>query len=355
MGPVALSKAIHHGLDGNTQAGTLAHRDASGDGQQLVSVIIPAYNAASSIDHTLRSARAQTHSNLEIIVVDDGSTDDTCAIAERHVRADARVHLVRQQNDGVAAARNAGLRRARGRYFAPLDADDVWRRDKIALQLAAVERSGYDAAIVYCWYATIDEDGEIIQYVGDSKEEHDVLDAMCIRNIVGNGSSPLILRDAALELGGYDSMLREKGAQGCEDYKLYLQLAERLPFVLVRDYLVGYRIHSRNMSLFGDTMVRSRRLVTDEIGTRRPDLVDRLQRGNARAKRLLVARNLRAGRLASAARAYRDMIRDDPLNALKESVLLVRRAVRTTARDSMRLLGLRRRRTFPIGDPDRVG
>ena len=83
--------------------------------------------------------------------------------------------------------------------------------------------------------------------------------------------------------------------------------------------------------------------------------MDRLQRGNARAKRLLVARNLRAGRFASAARAYRDMMRDDPLNALKESVLLVRRAVRTTVRDSMRLLGLRRRRSFPIGDPDSLG
>jgi glycosyltransferase involved in cell wall biosynthesis len=91
----------------------------------LVSVIIAAFNAAAHIEETCRSALSQTHTALEVIVVDDGSTDDTAAIVERIARTDPRVRLFRQVNRGVAAARNAAIAEAKGEFIAPLDADDI--------------------------------------------------------------------------------------------------------------------------------------------------------------------------------------------------------------------------------------
>src|SRR5689334_2996184 len=87
----------------------------------LVSVIIAAFNAAAHIEETCRSALSQTHTALEVIVVDDGSTDDTAAIVERIARTDSRVRLFRQVNRGVAAARNAAIAEAQGEFIAPLD------------------------------------------------------------------------------------------------------------------------------------------------------------------------------------------------------------------------------------------
>src|SRR5215213_5558127 len=106
--------------------------------EPLVSVIVPAYNAASTLDDTLRSIRSQTHSNLDIIIVNDGSTDDTLAIAERHSGQDDRIRVVSQMNAGVAAARNLGVRLSRGELIAPIDADDLWARHKIAEQVGAL-------------------------------------------------------------------------------------------------------------------------------------------------------------------------------------------------------------------------
>src|ERR1700674_400681 len=89
----------------------------------LVTVVIPAFNAARTIDETLRSVRSQTHRRLEILIVDDGSTDATPQIVERHVAEDRRIRLIRQPNAGVAAARNKGVVEAAGDLVAPIDAD----------------------------------------------------------------------------------------------------------------------------------------------------------------------------------------------------------------------------------------
>src|SRR4051812_20898906 len=102
--------------------------------QQLVSVVIPAYNAAATLDETLRSVRSQTHGALEIIVVNDGSADGTGTIAQRHAAVDHRVQVVTQDNAGLAASRNAGWMRARSEVIAFIDADDLWAPTKIERQ-----------------------------------------------------------------------------------------------------------------------------------------------------------------------------------------------------------------------------
>ena len=128
---------------------------AQQDGE-LVSVIVPAYNAAATIGETLRSALAQTYPQLEVLVVDDGSTDATADIVRSFVARDPRVRLLQQANAGVAAARNLAIAQSRGAYVAPLDADDLWHPQKIALQLEALRRGGPRVGVVYCWWRVID-------------------------------------------------------------------------------------------------------------------------------------------------------------------------------------------------------
>lgn len=111
-----------------------------------VSVIIPAYNRAVTISAAIESARAQTEADIEIIVVDDGSTDETAALV--HACTDPRVHLIaHQQNSGAAAARNSGIAAARADFVALLDSDDVWHPTKLARQLAILDAAppGVDA------------------------------------------------------------------------------------------------------------------------------------------------------------------------------------------------------------------
>jgi len=114
--------------------------DLSNDGQRpAVSVIIPAYNAAGFISETLQSVFAQTYRDFEIIVVNDGSPDTAALEAVLRPFADRLVYLP-QENRGVSAARNTGIRAARGRYVAFLDSDDLWEPEFLAAQMGMLER-----------------------------------------------------------------------------------------------------------------------------------------------------------------------------------------------------------------------
>jgi GT2 family glycosyltransferase len=106
----------------------------------VVSIVTPAYNAARYIEHTLQAAIGQTFADFELLIVDDGSTDETAAIAGRYAANDARIRVIRQNNRGIAAARNMAMANARGRYFALLDSDDIWFPTYLEEQLAILER-----------------------------------------------------------------------------------------------------------------------------------------------------------------------------------------------------------------------
>lgn len=228
---------------------------------ELVTVVIPAYNAEATLDETLVSVRAQTWTNLEILVVDDGSRDGTFAIAERHAAEDPRVRALRKENGGVAEARNFAIAQAKGDYIAPVDADDLWHPTKIEKQMAAMAAMGEKCGLVYTWYRAIDADSRIMSQRGQSGYEGDVLRHMCYGNLVGNGSSPLMRKACVLEAGGYDPSLRANNAQGCEDLKIYFEIARRHHFAVVREELTGYRWTADNMSSDSMKMLRSFDLV----------------------------------------------------------------------------------------------
>jgi glycosyltransferase involved in cell wall biosynthesis len=262
----------------------------------LVSVIIPAYNAAATLDETLRSVRSQTHRNLEIIVVDDGSRDETVAIARRHAMRDPRLRVLAQRNGGVAAARNHGIAASSAELVAPVDADDLWAPEKIEKQLAALRAGGERVALVYTWHAVIDAESRITSTAYRPSESGDVLRRMCRGNLVGNGSSPLMRKSAVLEAGGYDASLRARNAQGCEDVKLYFRIAERHHFALVPEFLTGYRQTRRNMSSDALQMLRSWELVAAEMSQRHPDCRAETRDGTAHLVGWLLGRALGGGR-----------------------------------------------------------
>ena len=130
----------------------------SGD---LVSVVIPSYNRAYCIAATVDSALAQTHRNVEILVVDDGSSDGTRALIEDRYRREPRVRYIHQSNAGVSAARNHGLRLARGQFLALLDSDDIWLPWKVEAQLRCLEALP-TAGMIWTDMDAIGPDGQIL-------------------------------------------------------------------------------------------------------------------------------------------------------------------------------------------------
>src|SRR5260221_625524 len=135
-----------------------------GSDEQAVGVVVPMHNAERTIAATLTSICAQTHRSLDIVVVDDGSTDGSTAIVDAWRRRDPRVRVVQQANAGVAAARNAGATAARASLLAFIDADDLWAPTKIACQLAALGEGGPEAGLAYCWFASINQQDRVISF-----------------------------------------------------------------------------------------------------------------------------------------------------------------------------------------------
>lgn len=317
---------------------------------ETVSVVIPAFNAERWVDETLRSVRAQTHRALEIVVVDDGSRDRTAAIVEAHARLDPRLRLVRQENAGVAAARNRGVAETSAAFVAPVDADDLWAPTKIERQLERFQALGEATALVYTRYALIDAESRIVHLDRKPAVEGDALAAMCLANVVGNGSGAMMRRRALVEAGGYDAGLRAAGAQGCEDYKLYFHIAERHRFGFVDDWLTGYRDLPDNMSSDLGQMLRSRDLCVAGFRPRHPDRAGLFDRGRMRLMRFNLTRALRAGRPRAAATILNDMLAASPLLAAENLAAVGLNVARSKLRRRSPSAGLGGR--FPIGDPD---
>jgi len=218
--------------------------------QPRTSVVIPAYNAELFIERTLRSVLRQTYTSLEVIVVDDGSTDKTKVIAEAAATKDDRVRIISVPNGGVAKARNIGIAEANGEFVAFLDADDLWHPTKIEHQVAAMShRTGdYEPAAVYTLSRTIDRDdrvfgsGKRVLLSGYSFARH------LYARPVGNGSSILVRREAAIVAGGFDPTWAARGIGGCEDLDFELKIAAKYPITAIGLYLVGYRQYPGNMS-----------------------------------------------------------------------------------------------------------
>lgn len=236
----------------------MAHRTVedsvkSGDRAPTASVIIPCYNTELYLREAIESALAQTHKPMEVIVVNDGSTDGTAKILEAYR---GRIKVVSQPNRGLALARNAGVEASEGEWLAFLDADDYWAPNKIERQL---QIAGPGVDLIYSDRYNVGERGSVPELHSDLIPlfEGDVfLDLLIIGNLM-TASSVLIRRAAFSQLGGFFT-----GCPGTEDWDLWIHFAAERPIRVCREPLVYYRLHSENMSRHPFRMWSSRIVVT---------------------------------------------------------------------------------------------
>jgi glycosyltransferase involved in cell wall biosynthesis len=244
----------------------------------LVSVLVPAFNAARHLGTAIESVLTQTYPALEVVVVDDGSRDDTAQVAQRMAQRDRRVRVLRQTNKGVASARNAAIAASTGEYVAPLDADDVWYPTKVERQVARLEIEGRDTGLAYTWWDGIDERGARQFRSHPWRVEGQIADALVALNVIGHASVPLFRRASLEEVGGYDTTFQAAGAHGVEDWDLSLRVAERSQVAVVPEYLAAYRQSSNSMGRHAERMQRSHALLLQRLRTRRPDVSETLLR-----------------------------------------------------------------------------
>jgi glycosyltransferase involved in cell wall biosynthesis len=206
----------------------------------LVSVVIPAYNAERTIRATLTSVLDQTMADLEVIVVDDGSTDSTPETAAS--LRDPRVRVLRQPNAGHASARNTGIAEAAGTYIAAVDADDIWLPTKLDTQLAVFREHPHVTAL-HGAAVHVDDSLRPIFIGRCPNGKNKLLDILCFRGLPGFMCTLMIERSVMEEIGGFDSSLII-----LQDWELAIRLARRGQLYSTPEPLVLYRVHAGNQS-----------------------------------------------------------------------------------------------------------
>ena len=222
----------------------------------MVSVVIPAYNAAAFIAQTLDSVRTQTFTEHETIVVDDGSTDRTSDVVEEYfTRHGVRGRVVRQENRGIAAARNAGMREATGTYVALLDHDDLWYPEKLDAVMAEFE--DHPGADLVCHNENITRDGRIVRVSRRRLQRGNAYEALLFGGNMLSPSATTLRREAALALGGFDERMEYLTV---EDYDFWMRFSRerQIRFLdrVLGEYVLVERAASRRIVFHHDALER---------------------------------------------------------------------------------------------------
>jgi glycosyltransferase involved in cell wall biosynthesis len=270
-----------------------------------VSVVIPTCNRRRLLALTLRSVLRQRGVDLEVVVVDDGSTDGTVGMVER--LADPRVRMMRHATPlGVSSSRNAGIAKARGRWVAFLDDDDLWAPDKLGRQLEAADAA--QRVWVYAGTVNVDDQLRILEG-GPPPPPGRVPELLGRYNPVPAGASNVMVRaDALARVGGFDVELRRT-----EDWDLWIRLARDGPPAAVRYPLVAYRMHPGSNAFVDTAGILTETAV---IERRHGIPVD-----HAAHYRRAAWISLRAGRRWQAAGYYAQAVRRGDLGSLARAAL----------------------------------
>jgi glycosyltransferase involved in cell wall biosynthesis len=328
----------------------------------LVSVVIPCYNHAHFLAEAIESVLAQKYPHVELLVVDDGSTDDTAAIASRY----PAVRYIRQNNRGLAGARNTGWRASKGDFLAFLDADDFFLPGALeAGARALIARP--ELAFVSGDYQYVNADGSVRDRFPQRFVQHDHYQALLRGNYIGMHATVMYRREPLEEAGGFNPAL-----PACEDYDLYLRIARRHRIGCHQELVAAYRQHGTNMS--GDTELMLGTVLGVLRAQRRYAGVDRAHRralaegiagwqsfyGEALVNEIMRRRH--AGDRQRATRALTILLRHAPAYAARSvyrtaarTVLrVVRRALRTVTPGPLRRL-VRSRHDSPFVGRVRFG
>jgi glycosyltransferase involved in cell wall biosynthesis len=296
-----------------------------------VSVVVPTYNAAKYLPDAVQSVLSQSFADAEVIVVDDGSTDDTAAVMSRF---GSPVQCVRQENRGVAEARNRGLKHSRGRYVAFLDADDTWLPNKLERQLQALA-GGLGQRACYSAYTICNEALEPLAVQRSLRSGSALEDLLLRGNVIGNICTVLCERALFTGVGGFDADLSQ-----CADWDMWIRLAPVTEFLYLDEPLVNYRQHGASMSRRPDLLERdSLRVLEKGFGLPTVPAAVRTRRRAAYGRNYMVL----AGTYFHA-RRYRDFIR-----CLVRALPLDPWQMGYLARFPGRVMRRRRQGTRPLG------
>lgn len=213
---------------------------------EQISIILPTYNRAYCISRSVESVLDQTYLAWELLVVDDGSTDDTEKIVAAYAETDERVHYHRQvHNRGVSAARNEGIRQAHYEYIAFQDSDDIWRKDKLEKQMEVFKECS-KTGLVYCAMQGTGQDGSEIRIPSNEIDQQllqgNLYGLLLQGNVIG-APTVVVRRECLQKCGGFDESL------SClEDWELFLRIAESYEIGYVDETLVDADFHDGGVS-----------------------------------------------------------------------------------------------------------
>ena len=213
-----------------------------------VSIIMPAYNAEKYIDEAIDSVISQTFANWELIIVNDGSTDDTQKIVEAYVSSDTRIKLINQENKRLGAARNEGIKNAKGEWVAFLDADDLWVDVKLEKQLAAAAVYP-DAGVIFTnGFTFYQDDLKTAKPYGAVAGYYSATAAYKLE-YTGNYIPVLSVMVKRTHINNTGLQDESPAIYGCEDWDYWLRLAiQGVAFYGMEEKLFYYRKHASNMS-----------------------------------------------------------------------------------------------------------
>lgn len=207
---------------------------------ELVSVVTATYNMGNFIEETLDSILAQEYENIESIVVDDGSTDNTSEVLAKY-RDDPRVKVIRQANAGQTVAKNHGIKSAQGEFIAFCDADDTWRKDKLSKQIPLFKKD-LDIAVVYSHVNRVNEKGDSLNFHELKRHNGWITAPLLLDNFIPFVTT--VVRSRVLEeFEGFDESLTMS-----IDYDLWLRISTKYKFEYVPEQLANYRIWPGQMS-----------------------------------------------------------------------------------------------------------
>lgn len=221
-----------------------------------VSVVIPAYNAMGDLPETLESVLRQTFTDFEVLIINDGSSDNIVEWASGV--KDPRVKLISQANQGVSVARNTGIAQAQGEYIAFLDADDLWEPTKLEKQVRRLDDNPA-VGLVYTWTALIDSEGKLTGTVFCYEAQGNVWETILVHDIVCNGSCAMVRRSCFETAGVFDPTL-----SSAADFDMWTRIAAHYPFAVVKELLVHYRKAPNTMSKNRQKMIQDFRLTLEK-------------------------------------------------------------------------------------------
>lgn len=294
----------------------------------MVSVVMPVYNVQDYVGFAIDSVLEQTYQNFELVLIDDGSSDASFAICQAISEIDFRVRLLKQNNRGLAGARNTGIRASMGKYIAFLDSDDIWHKDKLAEHVALLEQN-VNVGVSFNSSTFIDEKGSQLGLFQIPKSSKPKAKDLLLRNPIGNGSSPVIRKEVLNEIAirhddGSCHYFNESLRQS-EDIECWVRIATTTAwdFQGIARPLTFYRVNNKGLSANVQKQFDSWSKACFFMSEYAPKLLNKFGRlAKAYQYRYLARRAVRSGDASNA-------LKLTALSMLANPSILIREPVRT--------------------------